>query len=74
MEIAILIGGSATRLKKILRNKPKAFLKIGNKPIIVHQIEKLSVIKKKIFILSKIKYKKFNNILKKKFKRLKFIF
>ena len=37
---AILIGGSATRLKKILKNKPKAFLKIGNKPIIVHQIEK----------------------------------
>ena len=74
MEIAILIGGSATRLKKILRNKPKAFLKIGNKPIIVHQIEKLSAINKKIFILSKIKYKKFNNILKKKFKRLKFIF
>ena len=74
MEIAILIGGSGTRLKKILRNKPKAFLKIGNKPIIFHQIEKLSVIKKRIFILSKTNYKKFHNLLKKKFKRLKFIF
>ncbi len=74
MEIAILIGGSGTRLKKIIGNKPKAFLKIGNKPIIVHQIEKLSSIKKKIFILSKKKYKKFHTVLKKKFKKLKFIF
>jgi histidinol-phosphate phosphatase family protein len=74
MEIAILIGGSGTRLKKITKNEPKAFLKIGNKPIIVHQIEKLSRIKKRIFILSKTNYKKFHNVLKKKFKRLKFIF
>ncbi len=74
MEIAILIGGSGTRLKKIIRNKPKAFLKIVNKPIIFHQIEKLSAIKKRIFILSKTNYKKFHNVLKKKFKRLRFIF
>ncbi len=66
MEIAILIGGSGTRLKKITKNEPKAFLKIGNKPIIVHQIEKLSRIKKRIFILSKTNYKKFHNVLKKK--------
>ena len=68
MEIAILIGGSGTRLKKIIRNKPKAFLKIGNKPIIAHQIEKLSAIKKRIFILSKTNNEKFHNVLKKNLK------
>ena len=30
MEIAILIGGKGSRVKKISKKIPKAFLKIGN--------------------------------------------
>ena len=74
MEIAILIGGSGSRLKKILKNKPKPFLNIGNKSIIERQIKELSKIKKKIFILSNTKYNKYHKLLKKKFKKINFIF
>ena len=47
MEIAILIGGKGSRVKKISKKIPKAFLKIGNYSIIDHQLKQLSKIKKK---------------------------
>ena len=49
MEIAILIGGKGSRVKKISKKTPKAFLKIGNYSIIDHQLKQLSKIKKKYF-------------------------
>ena len=48
MDIAILIGGEGSRIKKIAKKIPKPFLKIGNTSIIEHQIKKLSQLKKKI--------------------------
>ena len=56
MDIAILIGGEGSRIKKISKTVPKPFLKIGNKSIIDHQLKFLSKIKKKIFLLSNRKY------------------
>ena len=52
MEIAILIGGKGSRVKKISKKIPKAFLKIGNHSIIDHQLKQLSKLKKKIFLIS----------------------
>ncbi len=49
MEIAILIGGEGSRIKKISKTVPKPFLKIGNKSIIDHQLKFLSKVKKKYF-------------------------
>ena len=46
MEIAILIGGKGSRVKKISKKIPKAFLKIGNYSIIDHQLKQLSKLKK----------------------------
>lgn len=72
MEIAILIGGKGTRVKKISKNIPKPFLKIGDKQIIEHQIEQLVRLKKKIILISNSKYSKFHNILMKKYARINF--
>ena len=49
MEIAILIGGKGSRVKKISKNIPKPFLKIGDKQIIEHQVGQLTRLKKKLF-------------------------
>jgi len=72
MEIAILIGGKGTRVKKISKKIPKSFLKIGNYSIIEHQLKQLSKLKKKIFIISNKKISKFNNMLKNKYKNIDF--
>ena len=72
MEIVILIGGKGSRIKKISKNIPKSFLKIGKKSIIEHQLKYLSKIKKKICLLSNIKFLKFHEKLKKKYKNIKF--
>jgi mannose-1-phosphate guanylyltransferase/phosphomannomutase len=70
MEIAILIGGKGSRVKKISKKIPKAFLKIGKYSIIDHQLKQLSKLKKKIFIISNKKISKFNNKLKNKYKSI----
>tara|TARA_B100000745_G_scaffold272391_1_gene200263 strand:+ start:362 stop:1621 length:1260 start_codon:yes stop_codon:yes gene_type:complete len=72
MDIAILIGGEGSRIKKISKTVPKPFLKIGNKSIIDHQLKFLSKIKKKIFLLSNRKYSRFHHQLKQKYKNIKF--
>ena len=72
MEIAILIGGKGSRVKKISRSIPKEFLKIDNYSIIDHQLKNLSKLKKKIFLISNKKISKFNNKLKNKYKDIKF--
>ncbi len=51
MEIVILIGGKGSRVKKISKSIPKAFLKVGKFSIIDHQLKQLSKIKKKIFFI-----------------------
>ena len=61
MEIAILIGGKGSRVKKISKKIPKAFLKIGNYSIIDHQLKQLSKIKKKIYLISNRKISKYHN-------------
>jgi len=38
MKAVILAGGKGTRLAKLIKNTPKALIKIGGKPIIEHQI------------------------------------
>ena len=48
MDIAILIGGEGSRIKKISKTVPKPFLKIGNKSIIDHQLKFLGKIKKPV--------------------------
>ena len=68
MKIAILIGGIGSRVKKISKKIPKAFLKVGKYSIIDHQLKKLSKIKKKIIIISSRKISKFNNQLRNKYK------
>jgi mannose-1-phosphate guanylyltransferase/phosphomannomutase len=72
MEIAILIGGKGSRVKKISNTIPKAFLKIGKHSIIDHQLKHLSKLSKKIFLISNNKISKFNNQLKKKYKNINF--
>ncbi len=72
MEIAILIGGKGSRVKKISKYIPKAFLKIGKYSIIEHQLNQLSKLKKKIFLISNKKISKFNNRLKRKYKNIDF--
>ena len=42
MKIAILIGGIGSRVKKISKKIPKAFLKVGKYSIIDHQLKKLT--------------------------------
>ena len=70
MKIAILIGGKGSRVKKISRTTPKAFLKIGKHSIIDHQLKQLKKLNKKIFIISNNKISKFNNQLKKKYQHI----
>ena len=41
LPIAILLGGFATRLGELTREKPKALLKIGGKPFIDFQLNLL---------------------------------
>ena len=72
MEIAILIGGKGSRVKKISKKIPKAFLKIGNYSIIDHQLKQLSKIKKKIFLISNRKISKYHNKLRNKYKNINF--
>jgi len=38
MKAVIAVGGMGTRLAKVSKNIPKALVKVGNKPIIEHQI------------------------------------
>ena len=72
MEIAILIGGKGSRVKKISKKIPKAFLKIGNYSIIDHQLKQLSKIKKKIYLISNRKISKYHNKLRNKYKNINF--
>ena len=72
MEIVILIGGKGSRVKKISKKIPKAFLKVGKYSIIEHQIKYLSKLKKKIILLSNKKISKFNNELKNKYNNINF--
>ncbi len=41
MQIVILAGGKATRLKPLTQNIPKSMIRIGDKPFLQHQIELL---------------------------------
>lgn len=41
MQIAIICGGLATRLKDLAKSTPKSMIKIDNKPFLQYQIEKL---------------------------------
>ena len=72
MEIAILIGGKGSRVKKISKSTPKAFLKVGKYSIIDHQLKQLSKLKKRIFLISNNKISKFNNELRNKYKDIDF--
>ena len=72
MEIAVLIGGKGSRVKKISKNIPKPFLKIGDKQIIEHQVGQLTRLKKKIILISNSKYSKFHKILIKKYGHINF--
>ena len=72
MEIAILIGGKGSRVKKISKKIPKAFLKIGSHSIIDHQLKQLSKLKKKIFLISNRKISKYHNRLRNKYKNINF--
>ena len=53
MDIAILIGGEGSRIKKISKTVPKPFLKVGNKSVIDHQLKFLSKIKELLESFSK---------------------
>ncbi len=44
MKVVLLAAGYATRLYPLTKNQPKAFLKVGHKPIINHIVEKLNSI------------------------------
>ncbi|MDC1416041.1 HAD-IIIA family hydrolase [Pelagibacteraceae bacterium] len=75
MHAVILAGGDGKRIKYLTQDKQKTLLKINNKTIIRRQIDQLSKINKKIFILIKetdtsIK-KNLKNIKAKKFIYLK---
>ena len=53
MDILILAAGFGTRLYPITINLPKALIKVNNKPIIEHSIEKLNMLNpENIYILS----------------------
>ena len=53
MDILILAAGFGTRLYPITINLPKALIKLNNKPIIEHSIEKLNMLNpENIYILS----------------------
>lgn len=41
MKVIILAGGKATRLPQSAKNKPKALVEVGGKPILQHQIDGL---------------------------------
>ena len=53
MHAVILAGGDGKRIKYLTQDKQKTLLKINNKTIIRRQIDQLSKINKKIFILIK---------------------
>ena len=72
MEVVILIGGKGSRVKKISKSIPKAFLKVGRHSIIDHQLKHLIKLKKRIFLISNDKISKFNNQLKNKYKNIDF--
>jgi mannose-1-phosphate guanylyltransferase / phosphomannomutase len=72
MEIAILIGGKGSRVKKISKKIPKSFLKIDDHSIIDHQLKQLSKLKKKIFLISNRKISKYHNKLRNKYKKINF--
>jgi len=58
MKAIILCAGYATRLFPLTKDKPKALLEIGNKPIISHIIEKIDEIDEidKIYIVTNNKF------------------
>lgn len=41
MQVVILLGGMATRLRPVTRNIPKAMIIINGRPFLEHQIELL---------------------------------
>jgi len=43
LQIAILMGGLATRLYPITKNIPKSMIEVAGEPFIVHQLRKLSL-------------------------------
>jgi len=69
----ILVGGKGSRLGKITKKIPKPLLKINKKPFLDYIIKFLLKFKiKKIILLTKFKYHKFNKIYdKKKFGKAK---
>jgi len=59
----ILVGGKGSRLGKITKKIPKPLLKINKKPFLDYIIKFLLKFKiKKIILLTKFKYQKFNKI------------
>ena len=69
MKVVILCGGLGTRLSEETKKIPKPMVKIGNKPILVHIMERYSKYNHKDFILA-LGYKQ--NIIKEYFKKNKF--
>ena len=63
----ILVGGKGSRLGKITKKIPKPLLKINKKPFLDYIIKFLLKFKiKKIILLTKFKYQKFNKIYDRK--------
>jgi glucose-1-phosphate cytidylyltransferase len=69
MKVVILCGGLGTRLSEETKKIPKPMVKIGNKPMIVHIMERYAKYNYKDFILA-LGYKK--NIIIDYFKKNKF--
>src|SRR5690554_4896461 len=44
MKAIILVAGYATRLYPLTKDKPKALLEVGGKPILEHILEKISAV------------------------------
>ena len=69
--IVIPIGGDGTRVSYLTKGRAKPELKIyKKKKIIDFQIDKVSGLKKKIILLSRIKFRKLNSYILKKYKNL----
>ncbi len=69
MKVVILCGGLGTRLSEETKKIPKPMVKIGNKPILVHIMERYARYNHKDFILA-LGYKK--EIIKQYFKKNQF--
>ena len=52
MKVVILAGGYGTRLSELTEDIPKPMVKIGNKPIIIHIMERYAKYGYKDFIIA----------------------